>query len=152
MITYIPSSAPVRAKTLFASTRATLIRELGRERFEDRSHFVTEAREVLEGGWDEGGDGDGSNNRGERREEEEEEMTVAGDYGGMGGRSVLGEGLSKGGEGEKTLGLKMRMDDEARGKLGEMGEVVRKGGGDGGMVVQLVRIFCPYLFSFAPFF
>ncbi|KAL8672075.1 MAG: hypothetical protein Q9168_003435, partial [Polycauliona sp. 1 TL-2023] len=32
-ITYVPDAAPVRQKTLFASTRLTLIRELGPEMF-----------------------------------------------------------------------------------------------------------------------
>ncbi|KEF60272.1 uncharacterized protein A1O9_05122 [Exophiala aquamarina CBS 119918] len=45
--TYIPSRAPVRQKTLFASTRATLVRELGSEKFAD-TVFLTEKEEVLD--------------------------------------------------------------------------------------------------------
>lgn len=45
-LTYIPSDAPVRAKTLFASTRATLVRELGSEKF-DSTVFATEVDEVV---------------------------------------------------------------------------------------------------------
>lgn len=45
--TYIPSRAPVRQKTLFASTRATLVRELGSEKFAD-TIFLTEKEEVLD--------------------------------------------------------------------------------------------------------
>ncbi|KAJ9665780.1 Twinfilin-1 [Coniosporium apollinis] len=49
-ITYIPDRAPVRQKTLFASTRLTLLRELGSENFGE-SLFVTEAEELSEAGW-----------------------------------------------------------------------------------------------------
>ncbi|KAL4780163.1 hypothetical protein BJX76DRAFT_56239 [Aspergillus varians] len=45
-LTYIPSNAGVRAKTLFASTRATLARELGSEKFAE-SIFATDEDEVL---------------------------------------------------------------------------------------------------------
>ncbi|KAE8154734.1 hypothetical protein BDV25DRAFT_94377 [Aspergillus avenaceus] len=45
-LTYIPSNAPVRAKTLFASTRATLVRELGSEKFAS-TVFATEEEEVV---------------------------------------------------------------------------------------------------------
>jgi twinfilin-like protein len=45
--TYIPSRSPVRQKTLFASTRATLVRELGSEKFKD-TIFLTEKEEVLD--------------------------------------------------------------------------------------------------------
>ena len=70
LITYIPSTSPVRAKTLFASTRMTLFQELGMENFEggnENGHpnwkqsgqgnggesdggnlFVTEASEILD--------------------------------------------------------------------------------------------------------
>ena len=47
-VTYIPSTSPVRSKTLFASTRATLVRELGTEKFGAGTIFVTEAEEVLD--------------------------------------------------------------------------------------------------------
>ncbi|KAF1812672.1 actin depolymerizing protein [Eremomyces bilateralis CBS 781.70] len=49
-ITYVPDAAPVRSKTLFASTRLTLLRELGSEHFAD-SIFVTEADELTDDGW-----------------------------------------------------------------------------------------------------
>ncbi|KAL4871156.1 hypothetical protein BDV12DRAFT_38372 [Aspergillus spectabilis] len=45
-LTYIPSNAGVRAKTLFASTRATLARELGSEKFAD-TIFATDEDEVV---------------------------------------------------------------------------------------------------------
>ncbi|KAJ9607267.1 Twinfilin-1 [Cladophialophora chaetospira] len=52
-ITYIPSRAPVRQKTLFASTRNTLMRELGNEKFSE-TVFLTEREEILDPAqWDE---------------------------------------------------------------------------------------------------
>ncbi|KAH8705268.1 putative actin monomer binding protein [Talaromyces proteolyticus] len=45
-LTYIPSDAGVRAKTLFASTRASLVRELGSEKFAT-TIFATEEEEVV---------------------------------------------------------------------------------------------------------
>ncbi|KAL8936106.1 MAG: hypothetical protein Q9216_005098, partial [Gyalolechia sp. 2 TL-2023] len=50
-ITYIPDHAPVRAKTLFASTRLTLVRELGAEKFSDQV-FATEAADLSRDGWE----------------------------------------------------------------------------------------------------
>ncbi|KAJ5348839.1 uncharacterized protein N7506_002092 [Penicillium brevicompactum] len=59
-LTYIPSNAPVRAKTLFASTRSTLTRELGTEKF-GSTVFATEEDEVLgQDAWRER-DGEGPN-------------------------------------------------------------------------------------------
>jgi twinfilin-like protein len=45
-LTYIPSNAPVRPKMLFASTRSTLVRELGTEKFDD-TVFATEEQEIV---------------------------------------------------------------------------------------------------------
>jgi twinfilin-like protein len=59
-LTYIPSNAPVRAKTLFASTRSTLSRELGTEKF-GSTVFATEEEEILtKEAWQER-DGEGPN-------------------------------------------------------------------------------------------
>jgi twinfilin-like protein len=49
-ITYVPNAAPVRQKMLFASTRLTLARELGIERFRT-TLFATEAAELSAAGW-----------------------------------------------------------------------------------------------------
>lgn len=50
--TYVPDSAPVRQKMLFASTRLTLVRELGTEHFPNSAGlFVTDAKELTEDGW-----------------------------------------------------------------------------------------------------
>ena len=50
-ITYVPDTAPVRSKMLFASTRLTLMRELGTERFRD-SLFATTKVEMGREGWE----------------------------------------------------------------------------------------------------
>ncbi|CZT15168.1 related to TWF1-twinfilin, an actin monomer sequestering protein [Ramularia collo-cygni] len=50
-VTYVPNTAPVRQKMLFASTRLTLVRELGIERFRE-TLFVTEAKELTREGWE----------------------------------------------------------------------------------------------------
>jgi len=44
-VTYVPDSAPVRQKMLFASTRLTLVRELGIERFRE-TIFATKEEEL----------------------------------------------------------------------------------------------------------
>ena len=49
-VTFVPDTAPVRQKMLFASTRLTLVRELGTERFRE-SLFVTEMKELEKEGW-----------------------------------------------------------------------------------------------------
>lgn len=50
-ITYVPDHAPVRSKTLFASTRLTLVRELGAEKFSAQV-FATEAGDLSAEGWE----------------------------------------------------------------------------------------------------
>ncbi|KAK2745372.1 Twinfilin-1 [Myotisia sp. PD_48] len=45
-LTYVPYNSPVRAKMLFASTRATIVRGLGSEKFIE-SIFATEVEEVI---------------------------------------------------------------------------------------------------------
>jgi twinfilin-like protein len=49
-ITFVPNAAPVRQKMLFASTRLTLVRELGIERFR-QTVFATEKEELTAEGW-----------------------------------------------------------------------------------------------------
>ncbi|MCJ1314609.1 Twinfilin-1, partial [Agyrium rufum] len=59
-VTYVPDAAPVRSKMLFASTRLTLVRELGAERFRG-TLFVTLKEELSVEGWkrhDKHGEGD----------------------------------------------------------------------------------------------
>lgn len=49
-MTFVPNAAPVRQKTLFASTRLTLVRELGLERFRE-TLFATEPADLSAAGW-----------------------------------------------------------------------------------------------------
>jgi twinfilin-like protein len=49
-VTFVPNAAPVRQKMLFASTRLTLVRELGIERFRD-TLFATDVAELTAEGW-----------------------------------------------------------------------------------------------------
>lgn len=49
-ITYVPDTAPVRQKMLFASTRLTLVRELGSEFFKE-TLFATTREELSREGW-----------------------------------------------------------------------------------------------------
>ena len=49
-VTYVPDSANVREKMLFASTRLTLVRELGAERFRE-TLFATTKAELTATGW-----------------------------------------------------------------------------------------------------
>lgn len=65
-LTYIPSNAPVRPKMLFASTRQTLTRELGTEKFAS-SVFATEEEEIL--GREAWRERDGESTGGVRRED-----------------------------------------------------------------------------------
>lgn len=50
-VTYVPDPAPVRQKMLFASTRLTLVRELGSEHFRD-TIFATTAEELTSAGFE----------------------------------------------------------------------------------------------------
>lgn len=49
-VTYVPDNAKVRQKMLFASTRLTLVRELGTERFRE-TLFATTKQELTAEGW-----------------------------------------------------------------------------------------------------
>jgi twinfilin-like protein len=50
-VTYVPDTAPVRQKMLFAATRLTLVRELGSEHFRE-TIFATTAAELSPAGFD----------------------------------------------------------------------------------------------------
>lgn len=137
-LTYVPATAPVRAKMLFASTRSTLVRDLGLEKFGE-TVFVTDASEVLDpqawaarsAGADAGsaaGRDEGILSREERelqgvkRAEEEERH-------GTQGRDLMGAGGSGGGR------LAMKITDEARAALAKL---AAGGDDDGaGVAVQL---------------
>lgn len=50
-VTYVPDTAPVRQKMLFAATRLTLVRELGSEHFRE-TLFATAAHELTPAGFE----------------------------------------------------------------------------------------------------
>ncbi|KAI9037826.1 epoxide hydrolase [Aspergillus affinis] len=163
-LTYIPSNAGVRAKTLFASTRATLARELGTEKFAS-TIFATEEEEVVgESAWKErdaeknGSGGSGGFQRedlmGEkereleavrRAEEEARNGTPSRDIG-IGGSFARGSGgNSPFGSGNRAL--QMPVDEDAKEALRSL----QQGG-----LVQLVSfsedILEEYLIKMANFY
>lgn len=142
-VTYIPSTAPVRAKTLFASTRATLVKDLG---IEGGTLFATEAAEVLEPKeWEErerqGGAGpdealltrEERELQGVKRAEEEERH-------GTKGRDLMGAsaeaGSGGGGVGGSSMGVAMKMDEAGKRVLRELAQIEESE--VEGMVVQFV--------------
>jgi twinfilin-like protein len=153
-VTYIPSGAGVRAKTLFASTRATLAKELG---IEGGTVFATEAAEILEAAeWEArerqaeaaGGLPDEALLTREERElqgvkraeEEERHGTKGRDL--MGGSPQWGSGGDGGsGGGGGSVGVPMKMDEAAKGALRELAQSGESK--EEGMAVQLVSVFFP---------
>lgn len=136
----------MRAKTLFASTRATLVRELGSEKF-DGTIFATEEDEVVgEGAWRErDAEKSGSAAGGERerlmddkerelelvrRAEEEARSSTLGRDIGIGGSVATGGGV--GNSSGSSMRIQMPVDEEAKGALTGL----QQGG-----LVQLVRLF-----------
>lgn len=151
-LTYIPSNAPVRAKTLFASTRATVVRELGSEKF-GTTVFATEEEEVVSAqAWrerdidsDGTGNGNGGGSTGSyrredlmgekereleavRRAEDEARSGTAGRDVGIGGTLQRSGGAAGGG----GMSMKMPVDEDAKEALRSLQ--------DGGLV-QLVSSF-----------
>ncbi|PYH91433.1 actin monomer binding protein [Aspergillus ellipticus CBS 707.79] len=120
-LTYIPSNAGVRAKTLFASTRATLARELGTEKFSS-TIFATEEEEVIgEAAW----------------RERDSEKRGSGAAGGFRREELMGEK-------ERELEAVRRAEEEARNgtptrDIGIGGTFNRGGafGGASGMRIQM---------------
>ncbi|KAL8806741.1 MAG: hypothetical protein Q9182_001139 [Xanthomendoza sp. 2 TL-2023] len=90
-ITYIPDAAPVRQKTLFASTRLTLVRELGAEMFGE-GMFATEGGDLTREGWEkwEAGLQGGIEEEVLSREERELEGVRRGEGGAVGERKMVG--------------------------------------------------------------
>lgn len=114
-VTYIPTNAPVRAKTLFASTRSTLVRELGSEKFAT-SVFATEEDEVV-----------GQEAWRERDAERSSKGLGGGGVGNGGGGGTRREDLMD--DKERELELVRRAEDEAR--SGTAGRDIGIGGGRG---------------------
>lgn len=142
-LTYIPSNAGVRAKTLFASTRATLTRELGSEKF-ITTIFATEEEEVYGAeAWKERDlEGNGGSKAAFKREElmddkereleavrraeDEARHGTAGRDVGTGGSLGRVSGIATGG----GMKMKMPVDEDAKNALRNIQE---------GSLVQLVK-------------
>lgn len=94
-LSFVPSNSPVRSKTLFASTRAALIRELGSEKFAENI-FATDVEEVLDE---------------EEWKERELDMNAKSGAGGAGGDDRRDELM---GEQERELNAVRRGENDAR--------------------------------------
>ena len=122
-ITYVPDAAPVRQKTLLASTRLTLVRELGTERFKEQ-FFVPELSELTKEGWQRHESSSASQ---APLTAEEENMQGVKDAEAQARGGTAGRRLETGGK------LNMTMDENARTALMSLNS------GPAGTLVQLVR-------------
>ncbi|KAK3213959.1 hypothetical protein GRF29_28g1629760 [Pseudopithomyces chartarum] len=120
-ITYVPNAAPVRQKMLFASTRLTLVRELGGEHFPE-SIFCTEADELTAQGWEKHVKHTESGNPLTAEEQSLQDIKEAE---ALESRGTQGQSLAQGGR------IAIRADDSISGALRQLGQ----GGGDN--LVQL---------------
>ncbi|KAF1961634.1 twinfilin-1 [Byssothecium circinans] len=111
-VTYVPNAAPVRQKMLFASTRLTLVRELGGEHFSE-SVFCTEAEELSEKGWERHVQHTKSENPLTAEEQSLQDIREAE---ALESRGTRGQGLAQGGR------LAIRADDEISTALKTLGE------------------------------
>ncbi|KIW78500.1 hypothetical protein Z517_08337 [Fonsecaea pedrosoi CBS 271.37] len=142
-ITYVPSRAPVRQKTLFASTRNTLMRELGTEKFSE-TVFLTEREEILDPAqWDERSKGSAAASGGvptpgargavdsgllsaEERELQAVKRAEEEERHGTRGRDLMGEGGSGATQGKG--GVMMKIADEAKSTLTAFKDTDSSGG------------------------
>lgn len=120
-ITYVPNAAPVRQKMLFASTRLTLVRELGGEHFPE-SIFCTEAEELTAQGWEKHVKHTESSNPLTAEEQSLQDIKEAE---ALESRGTQGQSLAQGGR------IAIRADDSISGALRQLGQ----GGSDN--LVQL---------------
>lgn len=120
-VTYVPNSAPVRQKMLFASTRLTLVRELGGEHFAE-SIFTTEASELTPEGWEKHLAHTASENPLTAEEQSLQDIKAAE---ALESRGTRGQSLAQGGK------LAIRADDEIAEALKKLGQ------GGANNVVQL---------------
>ncbi|KAL4807550.1 hypothetical protein BDV18DRAFT_158768 [Aspergillus unguis] len=125
-LTYIPSNAGVRAKTLFASTRATLVRELGSEKFAE-TVFATDEDEVVgEKAWREreaeknGGSGGGGFRREDLMGEKERELEAVRRAEETARSGTPGRDIGIGGtfaRGPSRMKIEMQVDEDAKSAL-----------------------------------
>lgn len=111
-VTYVPNAAPVRQKMLFASTRLTLVRELGGEHFAE-SVFTTEASELTSSGWEKHLAHEKQDNPLTAEEQSLQDIKEAE---ALESRGTRGQGLAQGGR------IAIRADDEIAGALRTLGE------------------------------
>ncbi|KAF2638555.1 actin depolymerizing protein [Massarina eburnea CBS 473.64] len=111
-VTYVPNAAPVRQKMLFASTRLTLVRELGGEHFSE-TVFCTEADELSGEGWERHVKHIESENPLTAEEQTLQDIKQAE---ALESRGTRGQGLAQG------RGLAIRADDEISTALKTLGE------------------------------
>lgn len=123
-VTYVPDTAHVRQKTLFASTRLTLIRELGSEHFRE-SIFATTAEELTPEGF----------KKHDAHSQLEAPLTEEEQSLGAVKRAEMEAGM---GSGKKEIHLSksfaMPVQEDALAAIGELGQ------GGGRVVVMLVSV------------
>ena len=122
-VTYVPDTAPIRQKMLFASTRLSLVRELGKERFRE-SILVTEIKELEREGWEKH---DASGALQAPLTEEEETLKGLQDAEAEARGGTEGKRLETGGK------LSMAISQDARTALEKFTDAT------GGLLVQLVH-------------
>ncbi|KAF2001638.1 actin depolymerizing protein [Amniculicola lignicola CBS 123094] len=110
-VTYVPNAAPVRQKMLFASTRLTLVRELGGDHFGE-SLFCTEGAELTAQGWEKHKAHTESENP---LTEEEQNLKEIKEAEALESRGTRGQGLAQGGQ------IAIRADDDISGALRTLG-------------------------------
>ena len=144
-LTYIPSNAPVRAKTIFASTRATLVRELGSEKFASTVCATDEDEGVGEAAWKErdgGGDTGGVHGREALMDENERELAAVRRAEeeariGMPQRDIgIGGSFSPAAASPEKGSLLMPVDDEVKWALKELNQG------------SLIQVVCNFFFFF----
>jgi twinfilin-like protein len=110
-VTYVPNAAPVRQKMLFASTRLTLVRELGGEHFPE-SIFTTEPTELTAEGWEKHLAHEAKDNP---LTAEEQSLQDIKDAEALESRGTRGQGLAQGGR------IAIRADDGIVAALQKLG-------------------------------
>ncbi|KAL4931921.1 twinfilin [Aspergillus undulatus] len=123
-LTYIPSNAGVRPKMLFASTRATLVRELGSEKFAETIFATDEEEFMSEKAWKDREAEKNGSGAGYKREdlmgEKERELDAVrraeeGARSGTPGRDIGIGGTF--GRGPSRMRIEMQVDEDAKGAL-----------------------------------
>lgn len=132
-VTYVPDSAPVRQKMLFAATRLTLVRELGSEHFRE-TIFATTAAELTAAGFE----------RHDAHAKLEAPLTEEEESLGEVRRAEMEAGQGSGRrEIHLSKSLAMPVGEDALAALGEVGK--------GGRTLVMLASSLPTTFTFTPF-